>query len=125
MRIILADPHPQVLLALKTMLQEKKTFELAGEASDAESLLAQVESAYPDLVLVDWELPGRSIEELIARLHVCIPRPIVMVMSSQPEYGRRLLQAGADVFVSKADDPDWLVETLEQFDKRFRKKKAA
>jgi len=33
-------------------------------------------------------------------------------MSSNPEYGRKYLKAGADAFVSKTDQPEWLFETL-------------
>jgi len=122
MRIILADHHPQALWALKTLLQEKSKFELTGEASDAESLLSQAASNPPDLALIDWELPGMPVEELITELHACKPKPIVVVMGSQPEYGRLLLKAGADAFVSKGDQPEWLMETLDNFNKPTKKR---
>ena len=125
MRIILADHHPQALWALKTTLNEKSEFQVTGEAKDADGLLALMLENPPELALIDWELPGRSIEDLITDLHAYKPKPIVVVMSSKPEYGRMLLQAGADAFVSKADSPDWLLETLQKFEKRSRKKKAA
>ena len=116
MRIVLADHHPQALWALKTNLQEKSKFDVTGEAKDASDLLALVAENPTDLVLIDWELPGRPIEELIAKLHAQKPRPVVVVMGSKPEYGRMLLKAGADAFVSKGDQPDWLLETLKKFE---------
>jgi DNA-binding NarL/FixJ family response regulator len=122
MRIILADPHPKSLWALKMVLQEKPELEVIGEAVDAESLLALVPLHPPDLVLIDLELPGKSIEDLIADLHASNARPIVVGMSTKPEYGRMMLQAGADAFVSKSDQPDWLLETLHKFEQRSRKK---
>ena len=122
MRILLADHHPQSLWALKTSLDEKTEFTVAGEAEDADGLLALAEENPPDLALVDWELPGRPIEDLIAELHACDPRPIVVVMGSQPEYGRMMLKAGADAFVSKSDQPEWLLETLQKF-KRYPQQK--
>jgi DNA-binding NarL/FixJ family response regulator len=117
MRIILADHHPQALWALKTTLQEKSRFEVIGEATDAKSLLALMAENPPDMALIDWELPGKPIEDLIAELHQCKSKPAVIVMGSQPEYGRMLLKAGADAFVSKGDQPDWMLETLKKFDK--------
>jgi DNA-binding NarL/FixJ family response regulator len=122
MRIILADHHPQALWALKTILQEKSKFEIAGEVTNAEDLLALATGNPPDLALIDWELPGRAIEDLITDLHACDPKPIVVVMGSKPEYGRMLLKAGADAFVSKGDDPIWLLEALQKFERRTRKK---
>lgn len=124
MRIMLADHHPQALWALKTMLQERSEFEITGEAIDADHLIAQAIASPPDLALIDRELPGRPIEDLIADLHSLKPSPIVVLMSSESEYGSMLLKAGADAFVSKGDRPEWLVESLEKFEKRSKKKQA-
>jgi DNA-binding NarL/FixJ family response regulator len=68
---------------------------------------------------VDFDLPGKPISDTISALHTFIPRPIVVVMGSKPETGRMLLKAGADAFVSKSDQPDWLLETLQKFDNRL------
>lgn len=117
MRILLADHHTQPLWALKTMLQEQPEFEVIGDATDAESLLSLAKEHLPDLILLDWELPGKTIEELIADLHSLEPKPVVVVMGSKPEYGRLILKAGADVFTSKVDQPDWLIASLKKFDR--------
>lgn len=121
MRIILADHHTQALGALKTLILEQPELELIGEAVDADALLALAASESPDLALIDWELPGEQIEELISELHMHSPRPIVVVMSSQSEYGRMLLKAGADAFISKSDQPDWLLNILQKYAKKLRK----
>jgi AmiR/NasT family two-component response regulator len=121
MRIILADHHVHALWGLKTMLEEGSGFTLVGEARDADTLIAVVRKLTPDLVLTDWELPGRSIEDTITILHSFKPKPIVVVMSSKPEYGGLFLRIGADAFVSKGDHPDWLIETLHKFNQQSRK----
>ena len=120
MRIILADHHAQSLWALKTILEEEPEFDLIGEVADAEGLLTSVEEHTVDLVLVDRELPGHPIEDLIASLHALEPRPFVIVMSSEFEYSRMLLKAGADAFVSKGDDPNWLLNTLHRYARRTK-----
>lgn len=122
MRVVLADHHSHAHWALKIILQEKLNVEVTGEAEDADGLLALVIENPPDLALIDWELPGRSIEDLITALHACEPRPIVVVMGSKPEYGRMVLKAGADAFVSKSDQPDWLLETLQKYEKLSNEK---
>jgi DNA-binding NarL/FixJ family response regulator len=123
MQIILADHHPQSLWALKTLLQEKPEFEIVGEVDNAADLFASAKQCPPELALLDWELPGEPITEVIDYLHAISPRPIVVVMGSKPEYGRMLLKAGADAFVSKGDQPDWLMETLLKFAKSSESKK--
>jgi two-component system response regulator DesR len=121
MLIILADHHPQALWALKISLDTEPEIEIVGEATDAETLCALVAASPPDLALVDWELPGKPIEDLIKELHESLPRLIVVVMGSQPEYGRMVLRAGADAFVSKSDQPDWLLQILHKYARRTRK----
>jgi DNA-binding NarL/FixJ family response regulator len=124
MRIMIADHHPQALWALKSMLQEKTEFEIIGEAINADSLLSLASACPPDLALIDRELPGRSIQNLINELHAIFPSPIVVLMSSDPEYGGMLLKAGADAFVSKGDHPEWLLESLGKFEERSKQNKS-
>ncbi len=119
LRILLADHHTHVQWALKTMLLEKPGLVLVGEAVDADGLLSLSEKLHPDLILVDRELPGSPIEDLIAALHLLDPKPVVIVMNSDRTYERRLLQAGADVFVSKGDNPEGLLDKLHQFKARL------
>jgi DNA-binding NarL/FixJ family response regulator len=121
MRIILADHHVQPCWAIRKSLEQQPDIEIIGEAADAQSLLALAEAEHPDLVLVDGDLPGMFINELITRLHANEPSPIVVAMSSEFENSRKLLKAGADAFVSKADEPEWLLETLKRFENRTRK----
>ena len=120
MRIILADHHAQSLWALKTILNEQPEFDLVGAVEDAHNLLKLADKHTADLFLMDRTLPGGLIEDLIASLHAFVPRPLVVVMSSESEYSRMVLKAGADAFVSKGDEPSWLLETLLNFEKRMR-----
>ena len=120
LRILLADHHVHVLRALNTMLLERPELVAVGEAEDVNGLLSLSEKLHPDLILIDIELPGGPIEDLIAALHLLEPKPYVIIMSSEIEHSRMILKAGADAFVSKGDDPEWLVETLYQYEARKR-----
>ena len=122
MRIILADHHAQPRWALTTLIEEEPDFDLTGEAVNVLDLLTLAEKQTPDLVLVDRELPGDSIENVIASLHALEPIPIVIVMSSEFEFSSVVLKAGADAFVSKGDQPDWLLEKLHKYTRQVKLK---
>ncbi len=121
MRIILADHHDYSRWTIKTSLEKQQEFDLIGETTDAMGLLVMAEKRNADLVLLDSELPGLYIEDLITCLHALATRPIVIVMSSKLENSRKLLTAGADAFVTKSDEADWLLETLHKYEKRIKK----
>jgi DNA-binding NarL/FixJ family response regulator len=115
MRIILADHHAEPCLALKTLLEVKPEFDLIGEAVNAQGLLVLANESTADLILLDSRLPGISMVDLIARLREIDPKLIVVVMSGESEQSRAMLRAGADAFVSKGDEPDWLIEVLHKY----------
>jgi len=102
------------------MLQEEPGMEMVGEAEDVEGLLSLVAGAAADLVMLDRKLLGHHARELISKLHALRPRPIAIVMSCNGEDSRIILQAGADAFVSKGDQPDWLLETLRHYTKHAK-----
>ncbi len=115
MRIIVADHHPETLSALRTMLESERDIDLLGDATNAQDLLAIANEDVPGVILVDRKLPGYAAGDLIVQLHALTPRPIVIVMDSLPEASRMALREGADVFVSKGDGPEWLLESLRRF----------
>jgi DNA-binding NarL/FixJ family response regulator len=112
MRILLADDQPGVCSALRLLLEQEPGLRVVGEAAEAEELLAQMQAACPDLVLLDWELPGLDAASLPSALRLRYPQLRVIALSGRPEARQAALQAGADAFVSKGDPPERLLATL-------------
>ncbi len=112
MRILLADDETKVLSALRLLLEQQPGLAVAGEALDSANLLAQVAAGRPDLILVDWELPGMRAADLLCALHDLAPMVRVIALSGRPEARAAALQAGAAGFVSKGDPPDVVLATL-------------
>jgi DNA-binding NarL/FixJ family response regulator len=112
MRVLLADHHTEVRWALRTAIKEVPDLMLVGEAIQAKDLLSQARALRPDLILLEWELPGRSARNLLAALREIDPLARVIVLSREPESQEPALDAGADVFVSKANGPEELLAAL-------------
>ena len=68
MRILIADDQPKVRFAMRVLLDRQPGLVVVGEAVHADSLLAQAAKACPDLVLLDWELPGLPVTDLLVAL---------------------------------------------------------
>jgi two-component system invasion response regulator UvrY len=112
MRVLLADHHSQVRWALRTAIKEEPRLVVVGEATDAETLLSQVRVLRPDLILLEWELPGRPVEEVLPTLHALNKGCQVIILSRQPQCETAALEAGADAFISKAAAPKELLAIL-------------
>jgi len=112
MRVLVADDKPEVRSALRLLLEQLPGVTVVGEAIGADSLLAQASALCPDLMLLDWELPGLHAVELLPGLRARCPRLSVIVLSSRPEDHRPALATGADAFVSKGDAPEQLLKAV-------------
>jgi DNA-binding NarL/FixJ family response regulator len=112
MRIYLADHERDTLSALKLRLEQEEWLEVVGQATDAEHLLADVQSTQPDLLLVDWNLQGRRVSQLLPDLRRLLPTLLICALSVRPEDRSSVMQAGADDFVSKGDPPEVLMTTV-------------
>jgi DNA-binding NarL/FixJ family response regulator len=111
-RILVADNDARVRLALQTLLGQESGRIEVRESADLGSLAVQVRKFRPDLVLLDWELPGRPAAALLLALHQLDYHPNVIVLSTRPELEQDALDVGADGFVSKGDAPERLLQVL-------------
>ncbi|MFZ1397224.1 MAG: response regulator transcription factor [Candidatus Promineifilaceae bacterium] len=106
MRVLLADDQLKVRSALCLLLEQEPNFQVVGETADATGLLLAVAEKTPDLVLLDWELPGLPAAQLVRLLQYERPSLKIIAMSSRPEVERLVLDAGAHAFLSKSDLPE-------------------
>jgi DNA-binding NarL/FixJ family response regulator len=84
MHILLADDQPKVRFALRALLELEPGVRVVGEAVDVEELLARTEATCPDLVLLDWELPGLAAEGSLSALRGVCPGVSVIALSGMP-----------------------------------------
>jgi DNA-binding NarL/FixJ family response regulator len=112
MRILLADDQPKVRFALRTLLERQPGIEVVGEARNGPDLRGQIEPTRPDLVLLDWELPGESALDTLSNLRTMYPALRVIALSGRPEARQAALRAGVDAFVSKSDPPERLLSAI-------------
>jgi len=83
---------------------------------DAESAMVLLDETLPDLVLLEWDLPGQSGIALIRRLRAQ-PRtrdlPIIMVSARHGEQDKILaLESGADDYITKPFSPREMIARI-------------
>ena len=112
MRIIVADDTPKVRFALRVLIERQPKLRVIGEAVDAGELLAMSQAVCPDLILLDWELPGLDPDETLETLRCFCPGIQIIALSSHIESQPAALSAGVDAFISKTIPPDHLLTAI-------------
>ena len=114
MNILIGDAQPRIRFGLRLLFEQQPGWNVAGEVEDAQSLLDAVRLGCPDIVLIDWELPGMPAEELLALIRQQCPCLGVVFMSGKLELRSMALLAGADIFAYKADPPEKPLEQIRE-----------
>jgi len=112
--ILLVEDEPGIQELLKFNLTQ------AGHqvttADDAEHALTFLKSTLPDVILLDWMLPGMSGIDLCRRLRNderYLPIPIIMLTARGEERDKVLgLDTGADDYITKPFSPRELVSRI-------------
>jgi DNA-binding NarL/FixJ family response regulator len=112
MRILIADDQANIRSALTLLLEQEAQFEIVAEAAEAAGLLQAVRKNNPDLLLLDWELPGLEGEHLLHLLRYGQPHLLIVALSSRPEAEAQAIKAGADAFISKGALPEQVLTAV-------------
>ena len=102
LRVLVVDDNPAMRRVLRGLLEDVG-MEVAGEAADGLEGVARAELLRPDVVLMDWRMPGLDGLEATAEIRHRLPE-IEVVMFSAAESDRMAAiagQAGASAFVAK------------------------
>ena len=85
-RILVADDHAIVRSGLKQLLQLAPDFEVQAEAANGHEVMQQLETACPDVLLLDVNMPGGPEgSELLQRVLGRWPSLPVLVLSMHDE----------------------------------------
>jgi len=91
-RALIADDEPLARRRLRRLLAAHPDVEIAGEAANGESAIAEALRLAPDLVLLDIAMPGRTGTEIAAELASRLPetlRPLVVFTTAHEEHAVR------------------------------------
>lgn len=81
-------------------------------AHDAEEALTRLKMMHPDLILMDWSLPGISGEDATRQIRSRYPETPVIGLSSEMARAQRMRTAGAAAFIPKPFEMKALVSTI-------------
>lgn len=112
-RVFIVDDHPLIRKVLTQILNQEPHLEVVGSAVSAEDALENLAEALPNLMLIDYSLPGMNGAELVKRVSHTYPQLPCLILSSwhAPSYIKTALEAGASGYVVKGD-PEALINAM-------------
>ena len=114
--VAIIDDHPAIRLGLRTALLSEPGLEPVGSANDARDAEVLLYRTRPDVVLLDYHLPGIDGLTLCRRIKTDPPAPAVVLYSAfaDPAITVPAIVAGADGIVHKGGDTRDLFDAIRQ-----------
>jgi DNA-binding NarL/FixJ family response regulator len=113
-KILVADDHPQVREALRTLLEP--VCDVIGSVGDGRALVKAAVELKPDLVLVDVGLPvmngleaGRALKKLMPQIKL-----LYVSMDGDPDIANEAFRIGASAYLLKSSMGEELLQAIRE-----------
>lgn len=106
-KFAIADDHKIFRDGIKMALTNKEDLKLIWEASDGKEMIEKITVKKPDVLLMDIRMPeidGISAIPLVHKQHKDI-KIIVLSMYEDPQMVSKVMEKGANAYLSKTSDP--------------------
>ncbi len=111
--VVVADDHAVVRAGVRAVLASEPDMAVVAEAGDAAAALAAVREHHPEVLLLDWTLPGDGRATLVqARAEAPATRVCILSMHQDGATVREALGSGALGYVVKGAGIEHLVTAL-------------
>ena len=104
-----------VVEGIRSLLQNEKSIEWMGHASNADSCLAFLQHQLPDVILMDINMPGKSGIELCREVKEKYPSVFIIGLSTfnQQSFIQKMMDNGASGYVIKNATQEELMEAIQ------------
>ena len=103
LKVLLVDDHDELRGSLASFLRKQQGVEIIGEAANGMRAIEQTEKLHPDLVLMDYDMPGCDGFQATRQIKSRVPNTRVVILSAEAGVSYRLKawRSDADGFIDK------------------------
>ena len=121
-RVLICDDDPGMRLVMKKFIERAGGFELAGEATNGEELVAMNSDLTPDVIILDVEMPKMTGVEAAKIIQDVNPKTILVFATAHEDYRKDAFEVYAFDYLIKPFRLERVMTTLEMIKKRFFQK---
>jgi DNA-binding NarL/FixJ family response regulator len=101
-RVLVTDDHASIRVVLRGLV-ETEEFTVCGEAASGDEAIAKAKELVPDLILLDFSMPGMNGAETAKILRKSVPQVRIILFTMGEEFANEALAAatGVDRVVAK------------------------
>ncbi len=116
MRIFIVDDSEFARTGLKVLLAGRSDCEICGEASDGRQAVMKVIDLNPDLIILDYSMPGMDGLQVAQEIFKALPEALILICTLFPsrELEREAMKYGVRHVISKAEMSKELVAVIEE-----------
>ncbi len=113
-RILVVDDHALVRFSLKQAIEGQSDLVLVAEAANGVEALERYRKHLPDVVTMDYQLPGQNGIEITHNLRTEFPEARILLLSiyDGSEDVWRAMQAGASGYISKSVEIEEMLRAI-------------
>jgi DNA-binding NarL/FixJ family response regulator len=113
-RVLLADDHKRFRTALRRMLETDPKIEVVAEVENGNEVIECAARLLPDVVCMDFRMPGLDGIEATRRLSMQCPDVKIIGLSANAEthFALKMQDAGAAGYVTKSDVGNDLIHVI-------------
>jgi DNA-binding NarL/FixJ family response regulator len=115
-KVSIIEDNDQLRATLARLLNRAEGFQCLSQYPDAETALAALPAALPDVVLVDINLPGMNGVELVRKLKLAAPQILAVMLTAYEDTDNifNALAAGAAGYLLKRAPRSELLEAIRE-----------
>ena len=110
--ILIASSQQSLRSGLTVFVNGERNMCVVAEAHDSHELLKKIESTYPEVILLDWELLDRATPILINSISAIENNPSIITLSTDDNNKQAAVDAGSDGFVNISHPPRLLADEI-------------
>lgn len=113
-KVLIADDHEMVRNGISKILKTDPQITVVGEADSGESVITRFAACNPDIILMDFKMPGIGGLEATRRILQRFPNAKVLVLTSEENdiFVSRFLELGVSGYLTKNANQAELLEAI-------------